>query len=400
MTFDVYFFPMKRIKNETDSTVNLETIIFTSKCKFKKSNPPRKIFFFLLIVLILIFIDNNIFFLTFFKIDLYKNNKDYIFDKTPKKNNFTQIRESNIDLNDEFFKMREVQVKINKSTNLTYINTLSGGYGNIGNALKMLNNLIIICENIRCKNIVAPGGLQGIIKKPILYKKYNITILPSTYAKKIKIDISLSKHFIFWFSYKKQPHEMRLRIIREEVFNNIPKYKADPNDLYINIRSGDVFINIINRMYSQPPLCFYQKIINENKYGNIFILSNGHENPVVDRLLYLYPKIKYIHGTVLYDISVLVNIYNLVMPISTFPMVLIFLNNNLKNLYIYPLIKYILKKDINFTVHKMKPSQKYMKLMAKKWKKSKVQLDLMINEKCSNSSFKTFSNNNISFLYE
>ena len=47
-------------------------------------------------------------------------------------------------------------------------------------------------------------------------------------------------------------------------------------------------------MYSQPPLCFYQKIINENKFDKIFILSNGHENPVIGRLLKLYPGIRYL----------------------------------------------------------------------------------------------------------
>ena len=91
---------------------------------------------------------------------------------------------------------------------------------------------------------------------------------------------------------------MRLWIIREEVLNNIPKYVANQNDLYINIRSGDIFVNAINRNYAQPPLCFYQNIIDKNNYDNIFILSNGHENPVVDELLKLYNTIKYIHGSV------------------------------------------------------------------------------------------------------
>lgn len=391
---------MKIIKTESVSITNLKTYFFPSINKSKKSFfSLKKICFFLLISITLIFIANNIFLFTFLRINANRYNNNFIFAKILEKNNSIQIRETNIDLNNEFFKTREVQEKINK-TNLTYINTLSGGHGHIGNALIMLNNLINICEKIRCKNIIIPRGLDIIIKKPILYKKYNITIFPTSYAKTIKIDLSLSRRFIFWCRYKRKPHEMRLNILKEEVLNNIPKYKANPHDLYINIRSGSVFRNNTNRMYSQPPLCFYQKIINENKYNNIFILSNGHENPVVDKLLDLYPKIKYIHGTVLYDMSVLVNAYNLVMPISTFPMVLIFFNNNLKNLYIYPLLKNMLKKDIHFTVHKMVPSSYYMKLMSKKWKKSKEQLDLMINEKCINSSFKSYTFKNISFLYE
>jgi hypothetical protein len=69
----------------------------------------------------------------------------------------------------------------------------------------------------------------------------------------------------------------RLRIIREEVIANIPKFNNTPDDLVINIRSGDVFVNRINRNYGQPPLCFYQKIIDDNKFKNIYLMSNGHE---------------------------------------------------------------------------------------------------------------------------
>ena len=182
---------------------------------------------------------------------------------------------------------------------------------------------------------------------------------------------------------------MHLKIIREEVMNNIPKFKNDENDLFINIRSGDVFINKINHMYSQPPLCFYQKILRENKFNKIYILSNGHENPVVNKLLQIYPKIKYIHGVIEYDISVIVNAYNFVMPISTFPMTLIYLNNNLKNLYYYELLKFIIT-DANLTYHIMKPSNNYSKIMERKWRNSKEQLELMITEDCINSRFNSY----------
>ena len=69
---------------------------------------------------------------------------------------------------------------------------------------------------------------------------------------------------------------MRLSVLKEEIMSNVPKYKSDPNYLYIHIRNVDIFIKIINPNYSQPPLCFYQKIINENNFTNIFLLSNGH----------------------------------------------------------------------------------------------------------------------------
>ncbi len=85
-------------------------------------------------------------------------------------------------------------------------------------------------------------------------------------------------------------------------------------------------------MYSQPPLCFYQKIINTNNFSNIYILSNGRENPVINKLLEIYPRVKYLNVTLEYAISIIINAYNFVMPISTFPETLINLNTNLKNL--------------------------------------------------------------------
>jgi len=193
-----------------------------------------------------------------------------------------------------------------------------------------LNNIINICEKISCRNIVL-GGLGEIIKNPIFYKKYNITIFPISYKNKIKIDIILDRTNLFSFHYKKN-HNMRLSIIRDELLKNIPIYKANPNDLYINIRSGDIFLNVINPHYGQPPLCFYKEIIIDNKFNKIFILSNGHENPVVDELLKMYKEIKYMHGSVVFDISIIVNAYNFVMSASTFSKTLINLNYNLKNL--------------------------------------------------------------------
>lgn len=71
--------------------------------------------------------------------------------------------------------------------------------------------------------------------------------------------------------------------------------------------------------YSPTPLCFYQKIINYSKFNDIIILSNGHENPVVDELIKLYPKIKYLEGTIEIAIAVILNAFNFIMLMSTFP---------------------------------------------------------------------------------
>ena len=345
----------------------------------------KKEFFIRLILLIFIIICYIVF-------KLYTNKQILHFEKNKKYLQISDgsfIKKSNIDYTDEFFKLKEVQFQIKKK-NLTYVDTISGGSGNVGNALMMLNNLLNICINIKCINVISPGGLQNIIKRPVYFKEFNITIFPNPFKMNPNIDIELRNGTAFYFVYKNQPLINRFRIIRDEVINNIPKFNSNENELYINIRSGDIFINKINFMYSQPPLCFYQKIINENNYSNIYILSNGHENPVVDKLLKIYPRIKYIHGTVEYDMSVIINAINLVMPISTFTMTLIQFNKKLKNIYIYELLKFS-KPNTDCTMYKMRPSDKYRMVMERKWRNSKEQLDLMLNENCSKSKFDVYT---------
>jgi hypothetical protein len=54
---------------------------------------------------------------------------------------------TNIKYDDEIFQLAEVKEQIKKK-NISYIETISGGSGNIGNALIMLNNLITLFPHI------------------------------------------------------------------------------------------------------------------------------------------------------------------------------------------------------------------------------------------------------------
>ena len=280
--------------------------------------------------------------------------------------------------------MKEVEEQIHLN-NLTEIKTIFGSNKYVGNSLISLNNLINICERIKCKNIIIPYGLRTIIKNPIYYSEYNITIFPYSYKNILKIDIILKDKTIFHFKFKNVSFKNRLFILRNEIVNNLPKVIINKNELIIKIRSGDIFVNVINPLYAQPPLCFYQKIINQNNFKTIKILSNGHENPVVDKLLQQYPLIKYVESTLEEAISIIVNAYNMVYSVSTFQRFLILFNNNLKNLYIRPFNT----KNINYTIHKMIPSKKYLEIMKDKWNNTKEQLYLMINENCINDTIYT-----------
>ena len=75
----------------------------------------------------------------------------------------------------------------------------------------------------------------------------------------MKIDINTNKRILFLFNFRNKTNENRLLIIRNEILRNIPRLDSKQSVLYIHIRSGDIFINNKNRIYSQPPLCFIKK---------------------------------------------------------------------------------------------------------------------------------------------
>ena len=259
--------------------------------------------------------------------------------------------------------------------------------------------MIYVCERIGCRYVIIPEGiLSQLITEPIFYWEHNITIIQPYRIEQFNItNITVGCwESIYGWRHNKTQHGIRFGLLKEQILNNLPKYEASPDDLYINIRSGDIFVNMPHGLYSQPPLCYYTKIIDENwgRFKNIFILSNGKENPLVNILLEKYPFIKYIHGTILEDVSILTSAYNIVLPISSFSFSVIRFNDHLLNLWHFDIqVKneqfgfYSRDEDLNFgkfTRYKMIPSALYKRKMKGKWRIQPKQLKLMITDKCNN----------------
>ena len=87
-------------------------------------------------------------------------------------------------------------------------------------------------------------------------------------------------------------------------------------DLVIHIRSGDILGNL--KLYTQPPYYFYKKIIENNNYPTIFIISENKGNPVINKLLENFKNIKFISNTPDIDLKILLKSKNLVTSNSTF----------------------------------------------------------------------------------
>lgn len=209
--------------------------------------------------------------------------------------------------------------------------------------------------------------------------------------------IDCSDNFLFYLGYIKP--ELRTEIIKEELLNNIPKIKTNQSDLYIYIRSGDIFV-VPNEYYTQPPLCFYEEIINKEKknFSKIYLIAEDKNNPIIEVLLNNYHNIIYNKNSLKLDIAYLINAYNIVGAMSTFINILLRFNDNLEKYWEYNI--YTLQSKIihfhhscyhikkKFILFLMEPSDFYKEVMIP-WNNSETQKNLMLKEKC-HKKFKSF----------
>lgn len=166
-----------------------------------------------------------------------------------------------------------------------------------GNYFISVNNAIIYCEFLGCKKIILEYNRNIYINNTTFYKNKNINITIETNQTFNSSDnnaVSLNANYTFFKGFKYLRKINRLIIFKKQLLKNLPKIVTNPNDLYIYIRGGDIFVHSKREAYSyfQPPLCFYTKILDEFNFRKVFIISEDKLNPVIPKLLSKYSYIK------------------------------------------------------------------------------------------------------------
>ena len=100
---------------------------------------------------------------------------------------------------------------------------------------------------------------------------------------------------------------------------NLNKINAYKDDLYIHVRSSDIFFN--------------------NKFNKVYLIAQDKNNPIIEKMLKEFSNVIFIQNRLKEDISYLINAYNIVASISSFLNSIIQLNYNLKNLFDYNIYK-------------------------------------------------------------
>jgi len=295
-------------------------------------------------------------------------------------------------LRDKFLK----EISKIKNRNITKLDVFFLKYCiNFGNNLLTINNAIFYCELVGCHKVILNRdnhNRRWLIIKPIFNEKTNITIMQGSKVN-CKNDNILCLYEISWWVFfpKIVIPQIRIDLMKKEILRNLPFVKINPDDLYIHIRGGDIFKNFIARFYSQPPLCFYEKIINTNFFKNIFIISKDNSNIVTNALLNKYKSIIFRRNNFEYDISLLCHAFNIALSVSSFSLAATKLNENLENIWEYDIMRlseklllfhhHIYNLNNRFNIYTMKPSKIYRSKMFT-WKKTPEQIELMIKDKC------------------
>lgn len=298
--------------------------------------------------LILMFKKIKILIIIIIILNFYKIKKIILIQKL-RINNFYIIDKKNLYLKDKFiinkalinkekFKILSFFIK-QKAQNISCIKSMFySSRLNFGNLLCSLNKLIFYCQIIGCENILLDKNIFWFIKNKIKIKN-NITfdvIEKRKYNKSFGIYFDSSK---LYYKFFRIIPEIRIDLLRLEIIKNLPKIKTNDKFLYIHIRSGDIFKKP-HIYYAQPPLCFYQNIINNYEFDKVYIISFDRLNPVINKLINYYPKIIYKKNSIKLDISYLINSYNIVASVSSFLNIIISLNFNLKYLWDYNIYKH------------------------------------------------------------
>jgi len=129
-------------------------------------------------------------------------------------------------------------------------------------------------------------------------------------------------------------------------YENIPK--GSNNDLYIYIRSGDIFNykkDCINKIYcdNQPDFKFYKNIIDNNNYDKIYIISEDSKNPPINKLLKEYSNIIFNKNSLEEDIKLIMGSVNIIYSFTSFVHTILYFNKGIKNVYRNKYVNNIIK---------------------------------------------------------
>ena len=221
--------------------------------------------------------------------------------------------------------------------------TITKHMGRLGNNMTYIINAIDYCIENNINRLI--------FNKPIHSNNHHINILIHGDSIDINIDEkrknSKKKNESQWGHYfyrDNVPFFKRKEIALKYI---VPKLKITPqkinnNALVIHIRGGDIFSRG-HYAYIQPPISFYEKIINSKKWEKIYLISEDNKNPCLEILKNKYNCISSLDNKERNgknnwgfneDLSIMLGATNFVASKSSLSPLIIQLSKTIKNIYL------------------------------------------------------------------
>lgn len=253
-------------------------------------------------------------------------------------------------------------------------------YGRHSNNFKQLVNAIHVAKKIGANRLIFPKSVMWKSTEIIINQagSKSKTLKRLFFSKKDFVDICTPPTLGEKINYVK--FYLRPILNYKDPANELKEKLRDHKTLCIHIRGGDVFGSNPHPYYKQPPLWFYKKIINENQWRDIILISEDNKNPVMPHLEKIY-NLEWHPHDLLQDVGILCHARNLVGSVGTFTSMIMFLS---ESLYKYYAVSYnSILEDKSY--HKIPEQIIYERIEClnyiKQWRNTKEQRLLMINYK-------------------
>lgn len=174
-------------------------------------------------------------------------------------------------------------------------------FGRFGNQTFQLVNTLTVARSLGISVALLPGN---IVTEPGTHRVEGVswnnqpdTVSPLTTKNMFAVVpgvLSSKAHLVgTFFQTGVIPQKLANRELRTQSFGLVrstlatkqPVHAAEPNHLVVHIRGDDVFNDSPPKAYAQPPLAFYQLVLDDHPWRKVTIVSGDQKNPVLTPLM-------------------------------------------------------------------------------------------------------------------
>ena len=253
--------------------------------------------------------------------------------------------------------------------------------GRFGNSVVQLYRAIRTCRLLNCKVIQTNYRQEFFLDRDIDYDWF-----------KIKRRVENPREFTifrndFWDEIMDYENNSvaDVRFVSDQLQKHLPESKlrkpvVDPNAIYAQIRSGDVFCgHYIAHEYGQPPMCYIELAASKRNYSQKIIIAEDGCNPVINELM--KKGWKWERRPLKDDLYILTHAQHLVLTRGTFGFVTGLLNVN-ESPEIFSFMEDPAGGNEKGFTHYYYPEQDYYDRVMKDWKANEEQKKLILEYKC------------------